>query len=63
MKPDVLHLYKNGDTVRKYNISTAIILTNCNGGGGISDNGERRTSFLNRVNKCLLSTSSGKALL
>lgn len=63
MKPDVSHLYKKEDTVRKYNISTAIFLTNCNGGGGIGDDGERRTAFLNRVNKYLLSTSSGKALL
>lgn len=39
MKPDVSHLYKEGDRVRKFNISTATTLTNCNGGGGTGDNG------------------------
>lgn len=35
MKPDVPHLYKKGEAVRKWNIITAIVLTNCNGGGGL----------------------------
>ena len=47
MKPGVPHLYRKGEAVRKWNIITAIVPTNCNGGGGIGDKGDRSTSFLN----------------
>lgn len=47
MEPRVPHLYRKGETVRKSNIITAIVLTHRNGGGEIGDQADRSTSLLN----------------